>query len=277
MYDDIRPSYIPVSFFKHVASVFISELKTLAKMNDQTSIGADLQRKTSTDAVRYLYNLISDDLILKDFYDKNGHDQQLLTGILQLFIDVAYWKYSYKTTSKQDYEVSLKLRKHIISCIDLLYESPDIRFNLQDQLDYAIKKTIRNSCENHITEKGKETLKVAENLVFPHHLVWQDLIDQGFIKEEHSMSTRLNHDLLGILSKLNKYLEDVEPQIKEKEKLVKKINSADAHIHYAARNLKELFNQHSVPPRQHIKYINELINGVMNEETSEERIRKLVS
>ena len=92
-----------------------------------------------------------------------------------------------------------------------------------------------------------------------------------------AIQARESADLRNTLLVLADYLAEIEPLAARKTSYAKKIHAVDAFVHYAVRRLKELFEKHRVPKRQHVKYINDIINAVMKENTSEDSIRKLVA
>lgn len=208
-----------------------------------------ITRAIALDQVSYLSGLISDDAVLEDFYSRNNEKNDLLTGILCIFEYVPEWHYEHKTSCTQDAIIAKKAGKYLSKAAVLLAEYPDVRWDIQNCFERHIGQVVDMKCvrEKMIGRDGKPAT---------HPFI----IDFAHIL--HLLSTRLT---------------EIEQQAIKRKPCVKKIHGEDAFVFYAARRLKELFEKHSVNRRKHVKYITDLINVVMKESTSEERIRKLVS
>jgi len=270
-----RPNYIPQEFYKSVSQNISLSKKHCSTLNTALE-GNKFLNSIELDRISYLSNLISDDLILKDFYVSNGENDKLLNGIVCLFDGLSWWHHDFKTSGRQDAAIARKLKDKLSECTVLLCASPDLRFNIQMRWEMHIRQIVDHGYKYELTPKGIEIKKMTKKLFSGSILQKLELENEGLIIPNSSVEISRYIDLLTAFIMLTEYLQEIEPQAAKKSSCVKKLHAEDAVVHYAVRKLKKLFEKHSVIKRKHIKYINDLINGVMHENTSENRIRKLV-
>jgi len=231
-----KPKYIPDDFY-HTVLKHIAQLERALSGNKNEIAGGFLSR-INQDILSYYRNLISDDEILRDFYQINADNPEALQGVLDVFGMVAAWQYDdYKTSAKHDSEKATKLEKKLNECASLLGESHDLALNMQDFWDEYLLKCI----------SGKEQV----------------------------VETEYSHLVLTFKAMAN-HAAKLSVAAKTKSPLVNQLKAEDALIHLATRLLKRLFVEKKAPKHKHVRLIYVLIAGVMNENCDEERIRKLI-
>jgi len=275
-----KPKYIPETFFVKVCN-HISFIKDHLKHLNRCAKSIECNKRNIQiykGQELYLMNMVSDDLVLKDFYIQNKENTNLLLDILYAFLSLPEWRYDYKTSGREDAILIKKMEKNLRQCVKYLSESPDVRLNIQFFWEDYIRNIITSGCNETITDDGRNVLQMAKKITFPNMPNIGELRQKGMIINDSTISGSLYLDFMYFFVEISDHLKKLEVSAEQKTSRVKKINAGDAYIHYIIRNLKEVMQENEVCSRRHVKYISDLVNGILEEEVdvSEDRIRKLL-
>jgi hypothetical protein len=275
-----RPKHIPVDFFNQAYKqiVFINDHVSSMEMDEKLKELNGINIAVQKEKIAYISSMISDNLILKDFYIQNQNNDDLFLDVMYAFESLPEWRNDYKTSGRQDYLSIQKMKKALAQCSDALSESPDVRLNVQMHWERYIRKIINSGCEKALTSKGRDVLTLAKNIIFPSFSNINKLREEGLVSKADSISFSRYQDFANFLEDMSEHLSEIEGAAKEKNTRVKKLNAQDAYVHYIVRRLKEVLEDHGVSSRKHVKYISDLVNGILgdNADVSEDRIRKLL-
>ena len=84
-------------------------------------------------------------------------------------------------------------------------------------------------------------------------------------------------DFTFFLEQLANKLSTYSEQIKDVPNVISKLHSESNSIHYIVVELKTVLKNCLVPNKVHLKLMSEIITGVMKEDCSEDRLRKLLN
>ncbi len=280
MSDFERPKYVPLKFYNDICAQikFLNKHIINLRRNEDVASFNKYNIIICEEQKNYCVNFIENSLNFKDFYLESQGNEDLLLHVRCAFKHLPEWRYDFKTSGREDALAAEKMRKALEKCTGALSESVDLRFNVQMFWEKQIIKLISSGSEERITDGGRETLKLAKQMIFPNFSNQKNLVHKGMIKEGNTTSNSVHHDLMHLFLQISEYLAEIKPLAAGKSMKVKKINSKDAYLHYIVRTLKEIFEVHGVNNRKHVRYINDLVMGILGEDVdlSEERIRKLI-
>ncbi len=266
-----KPEYVPIFFYQTVRMLkyaYESNYKLPTKKSKESTL-------IYYDRVEYLNNFIKENIILKDFYIKFADNINLLNDILAHFQYLPQWYHRERTTGNYDYEIANKIIKQLRNCLSLMEES----YNVKRSINAIWYKNINNFidyCFNDLTDKGLEIKEITKQFLTPVLTDNIKLKKNGYTKSYIYSWDSPHNDIINIFENLANELESINYDFKNKVVEVKKVKNEKADLVYTVKVLKKLFVKHKVNKRKHIKFITVIINGIMGEKSSEDRIRKIL-
>lgn len=240
-----RPKHIPEAFYSWICwRIYSLEWAGGIQKEEETSLEFERVNPSKYE-LNYLRALISGDVNLKNFYSENINKLDFFLDVAESFSALAHFEADYKTSCTQDSKIANKLGKSLEEACVQLQSSPDIRTNVQLWFENIIREFLK---------KNTGTGKLYSNL---------------------SESSNWNiMDLSSILLQLSDLLSKNQEALELKKYSMVKLRGKSVGTVYVAHKLKENMEKHSVPKRSHARLITDLIQALIDEEFSEDKLRK---
>lgn len=275
-----RPEFVPVHFYS-IVEFHLSRLQTdydyyKKRGHELTEEENDIIYFLSL-TIDYLKNLVSSQE-LADFYihverpELEGECFSILYNILHLFLGLSNWELMKKTSGAVDDKHAEKIINYMNKIIEEANKSDDLCQIIQDQWEKELVHIVAGVSNKKCKSADDEVLlKDARSILFKEYIpeVAEHMQHEAMHNAEYVYEPP---NFLSLIEDIKDGLEESRDDIRQKPSIVKKYNDEDASLTYVVRELKRIMKENSLSKHTHIRFISEIIFGVMKEDISRDQI-----